>query len=273
MSNKFASETLIAEIKDPEVFIALKRLCEFLVSEAWKTSGDDDYDYAVKKTQQYKRDVEMLASIDLDVGWGQINYKIRDGVKIGKKVGDLNPWYEGSLTLVELLQSIEPFYELEMTVTDLPLLEVEFTHYYEFLRDKISTNINTEIVISFDNLHSKIQEQCGGLYQDGHYAESILKAYKVVFCEIKDIAKIDSLDGKQLAEKAFSLNNPLIRLNDLQTQSDRDEQQGFMMLFSGAATGIRNPKAHDLVDQVNELRTLQYLSFATLLMNRLDERK
>ena len=88
---------------------------------------------------------------------------------------------------------------------------------------------------------------------------------------LKDITGINNLDGKQLAEKAFSLNAPLVRLNNLQTQSEKDEQLGFMMLFSGAATGIRNPKAHDLTNQNDELKTLQYLSFASLLMTRLEE--
>lgn len=265
---------LICEIKDPEIFIALKRLCEFLVNDAWQTSGDDEYDYFVKKTKQYERDVEILASIDLDVGWGQIHYKTQSGIKIGKKIGDLNPWYEGDLELEELLLSIEPFYELETSVADLPLLEVEFTHYYEFLRSKLpsSIKIKKKVAIDIHGLHPKILDHCKDLYRNKHYAEAIFTAYKVIFNELKDITGISNLDGKQLAEKAFSLNSPLVKLNHLQTQSEKDEQLGFMMLFSGAALGIRNPKAHDLINQTDELRALQYLSFASLLLTRLDER-
>ncbi len=265
---------LICEIKDPEIFIALKRLCQFLVNDAWQTSGDDEYDYLMGKTKQYGRDVEILAGIDLDVGWGQIYYKTQSGIKIGKKVGDLNPWYEGDLKLEELLSSIEPFYELETSVVDLPLLEVEFTHYYEFLRSKLPSSIKTKkkVAIDINALHPKILDHCRDLYRNKHYAEAIFTAYKVIFNEIKDITGINDLDGKQLAEKTFSLNSPLIKLNHLQTQSEKDEQLGFMMLFSGAALGIRNPKAHDLINQTDELRALQYLSFASLLLSRLDER-
>ena len=35
--------------------------------------------------------------------------------------------------------------------------------------------------------------------------------------------------------------------------------------------GVRNPKAHDLFDQLAEERALDYLAFASLLMRRLDD--
>ena len=44
-------------------------------------------------------------------------------------------------------------------------------------------------------------------------------------------------EGTTLMERAFSPTNPVIKFNDLTTQSDRDEQKGFMMMFSGAVLG------------------------------------
>lgn len=66
---------------------------------------------------------------------------------------------------------------------------------------------------------------------------------------------------------------PSIQINDLQSQSERDEQQGFQFLFMGATLGIRNPKAHDRVAQKDHFRTLEYLAFASLLCKRVDEAK
>ena len=43
----------------------------------------------------------------------------------------------------------------------------------------------------------------------------------------------------------FSLKNPILKLNSLATQSEKDEQQGYMDLFAGAMSGIRNPRAHE----------------------------
>ena len=92
------------------------------------------------------------------------------------------------------------------------------------------------------------------------------------FNEIKNVANIHNLDGKPLIEKAFSLSNPIIMLNNLESQSDKDEQLGFMMLYSGEAVGIRNPKAHDMILQEDQKKTLRYLILASILLDRLDAR-
>lgn len=40
------------------------------------------------------------------------------------------------------------------------------------------------------------------------------------------------------------MKNPVLALNDLRTESDENEQQGYMDIFAGCMTGIRNPRAH-----------------------------
>ena len=57
--------------------------------------------------------------------------------------------------------------------------------------------------------------------------------------------------------------------NDLQTQSDKDEQKGFMMLFSGAVAGLRNPRAHTFMQDDPE-RALEFIAFVSLLAKLLD---
>jgi uncharacterized protein (TIGR02391 family) len=263
----------ICEIKDPELFVALKRISEFIIDIPWCTNGDTDYNYAVAKSREYKNDIEILANIDIESAWGQIKYKTQSGNTISKYAGDLNPWYEGDLSLEMLLSSLELVYDIYLMSFPIYLREIEFVHYYDLLSSKSTTKTKQQrTVVSLDNLHIKIQEHCESLYLDKHYSSAILEAYKVIFNELKLLTGVTDLDGKRLVEKAFSLTNPLIKLNELKTQSDKDEQLGFMMLFSGAAIGIRNPKAHDLINQSNELKSLQYLSFASLLMTKLDER-
>ena len=45
--------------------------------------------------------------------------------------------------------------------------------------------------------------------------------------------------------RAFSLNKPILALNSGKTQSEKDEQLGYMELLAGVMTGIRNPRAHE----------------------------
>ena len=68
----------------------------------------------------------------------------------------------------------------------------------------------------------------------------------------------------------FSPNSPIIKLNSLETQSDRDEQEGFMHLFIGAMQGIRNPKAHENILQNDPYIALELMGLASLLIKTID---
>ncbi len=118
-------------------------------------------------------------------------------------------------------------------------------------------------------LHPKIIEASESLFKDGHYAPAILEAFKAVNNFVKQKTG-KSLDGKALMAEVFSERNPCIKLNDLKTKSDEDEQEGFKFLYMGAMVGIRNPKAHDTVQQKDPYKTLEYLAFASLLIKRID---
>jgi uncharacterized protein (TIGR02391 family) len=69
---------------------------------------------------------------------------------------------------------------------------------------------------------------------------------------------------------AFNDQNPKIKLNQLSTDSDRDEQGGFMELFAGAVTGIRNPRGHEVEIIDDPGAALDYLALASLLLRKLD---
>ena len=151
-----------------------------------------------------------------------------------------------------------------------------------FAKEEVVATINSQkrsskkygrqVIISFESLHPLVKKVSRGLFNNGHYSQAIFEAYKAIVNEVKNVSGINNLDGKPLMERVFSLNNPMIKFNNLQTQSDQDEQVGLMLLFSGAALGIRNPKAHDNVTQKDPIRTLAYLSLAALLLDRIDER-
>jgi uncharacterized protein (TIGR02391 family) len=121
-------------------------------------------------------------------------------------------------------------------------------------------------------LHPRIRKECESLFLGGHYSESILKAYTVIAVMVKEKTGIDK-DGRALMSEVFSHKSPILHLNEMRNQSERDEQEGFMLLFMGAMVGIRNPKAHDLIDQRDPMRTFEYLAFASLLARRIDEGK
>jgi uncharacterized protein (TIGR02391 family) len=128
-------------------------------------------------------------------------------------------------------------------------------------------------VYELSNLHPRIREVSENLFRDGYYSQAILEAYKTVNNIVKERSGRKDLDGQGLMSTVFSDEHPILKLNELQETSDLDEQKGFMFLFMGAMTGIRNPKAHDVVNQTDPLRTLEYLALASLLVRRTEESK
>ena len=70
-------------------------------------------------------------------------------------------------------------------------------------------------------------------------------------------------------QAAFSQQNPIIKLEDTDTETGTNIQQGYMEMFAGAMTGIRNPQAHDNM-QISKSDAIRKLHFASILMDKID---
>jgi uncharacterized protein (TIGR02391 family) len=128
-----------------------------------------------------------------------------------------------------------------------------------------------QVIYSLASMHPSINEVSERLFLNGHYPQAIFEAYKAVVNQVKKKSGRDDLDGQELMSTVFSYKNPILKLNKLQSKSDQDEQMGFMFLFMGATVGIRNPKAHDIVEQRDPIRAMEYLALASLLSRRVEE--
>ncbi|HEX7628385.1 MAG TPA: TIGR02391 family protein [Candidatus Methanoperedens sp.] len=120
-------------------------------------------------------------------------------------------------------------------------------------------------------LHPKIYRVSKPLYESGHYSQAILEAFKVVNTFVKDKAERNDLDGKSLMSSCFNTTNPILKLNNLETITEKDEQEGFMHLFMGGMQGIRNPLAHEITIESDPIKAFEYLSFASLLIRKAEE--
>jgi len=128
--------------------------------------------------------------------------------------------------------------------------------------------------VFWDEIHPKVVSVAKTRYETSHYADAVESALKEVNSAVKDIVRrktTHELDGANLMRTAFSLNNPIIVLDDLSTETGRNIQQGYMEIFAGAMIGIRNPKAHDNLN-ITEIRAKHFIYLASLLMHKVDER-
>ena len=64
-------------------------------------------------------------------------------------------------------------------------------------------------------------------------------------------------------------NNPVLKLNNLQSRSGENQQQGYMHIFEGAMIGIRNPRVHEYAIEDTPGEALEMLVLANHLMRML----
>jgi len=111
-------------------------------------------------------------------------------------------------------------------------------------------------------------------FETKHYADSIEAALKEINSCVKNIYKTETgkeLDGAQLMHKAFPVRNPVIKFNQLSTESEQNIQEGYMHIFAGTMIGIRNPKAHGNLS-IDRTRAIHLLFLSSLLMYKLDDK-
>jgi uncharacterized protein (TIGR02391 family) len=118
-------------------------------------------------------------------------------------------------------------------------------------------------------LHPAIERAAGKLFRDGHYSNAIVDAVKALNALVRLNSGVDDKDGFQLMEFVFNPKSPILKFNTLADQSDLDEQRGFMMMFSGAVAGLRNPRAHKIIQDDPE-KALEFIAFISLLAKLAD---
>lgn len=141
----------------------------------------------------------------------------------------------------------------------------------EAIEDSSSTTEN-KVLRAYEGLqlHAEIERAAGKLFIDGHYSNAIEDSVKALNAFVRLRSGVDDLDGMKLMERVFNPTSPVLRFNELKDQSDRDEQKGFMMMFSGAVAGLRNPRAHTLTKDDPE-RALEFIAFVSLLAKLADQ--
>ncbi len=120
------------------------------------------------------------------------------------------------------------------------------------------------------NIHENFPNIVRRLFDDGHYSNATFEAFKYID---KEVARLSSKTGTgyKLMMDAFNEQNPLIKLNDMSSMSEKDEQLGFKFLFAGGMSGIRNPRGHeyDLKDDIETC--LSHLGLGSMLLRKLEE--
>lgn len=118
-------------------------------------------------------------------------------------------------------------------------------------------------------INPKVESEARQRFEVGHYADAVEWALKVVAEEVRRRTGLTD-DGSVLMRQAFSAKKPHLKFEDPIPATQVSLQQGYMEIFAGTMTGIRNPKAHGMV-QLDRRRCIHFLFLASLLVDKIDE--
>jgi len=144
-----------------------------------------------------------------------------------------------------------------------------------------SSRIDPNELFDLLQLHPKVKDAAQKLFRDGYYPQAMFEVFKLIVSMVREKSGRKNLDGKALMEEVLGFDwdkasktltkPPVLAINKLESQSDRDEQEGFKWLMVGACLGIRNPPAHEVMVTKEPFDALQLLAFASYLAKVIDQ--
>ncbi|MFC1692436.1 TIGR02391 family protein [Candidatus Latescibacterota bacterium] len=240
----------------------------------------EDLEEFIKALQEWQR---SFFTEDRDKLRSHINKKKGNVQRIVQKAGcaKIMTLQPPPGTVGMIMRDIDPFsmifqkpYNIyDMTKEIIDMIEETIGVLSNLGEDETET-CNIQSTSFWNDIHTKVRDVAEKRYKSGHYADAVESALKEVNNTVKKIVKKKTgveYDGVALMNKAFSPDAPIISLDDLSTETGKNIQRGYMQIFAGAMTGIRNPKAHENI-VIDDLRARHQIYLASLLLYVLDDR-
>lgn len=122
------------------------------------------------------------------------------------------------------------------------------------------------------HVHPLVLKCCRAELLQDNYFHAVFEAAKSLTDRISEETTL-ALDGSRLIERAFSLDNPAIVMNKLETDSEKNQHRGLKELLLGINYSVRNVTAHELKIKwaVSEDKAINMLNIISSLHYELDE--
>jgi uncharacterized protein (TIGR02391 family) len=126
--------------------------------------------------------------------------------------------------------------------------------------------------------HPEISKVSRSHFKNGNYRNAVLDAAIRLEEMVKQKANYPKdnrgkeLSGVALMHSVFDSNKPILSWCKNERQIERDELEGYKLIFAGTVLGIRDTKAHAIFE-IEPLRALKLLTLITLLAELVDASK
>ncbi len=121
------------------------------------------------------------------------------------------------------------------------------------------------------NVHPDVIKFCKSELLQDNYFHAVFETTKSVADKIRKMTGL-TCDGAELVDKAFGINNPIIKINNLISETENSEHKGFANLLKGFFSMFRNTIAHEpkITWAIEENDALDIMTIASLMHRKLD---
>lgn len=223
-------------------------------------------EYANAKIEDYEFNSSYCIKSLLNVQRGRIDLQY-SGLK--------NPVY---LVIEPINENVQIYCTYQYLISE----KFDFYTYYILLMSLVVLSLLFSIIYinknpwsNFCNLLVKTSKK---QFKNKDYTNSILSAFKEINHMIKAIfahkfSKED--DGPNLMMQVFNEKDPLVILDNINTKTGKNVQEGYKFIFTGAHKAFRNPKAHQNFNlEKNDALSQLYLAnnlMLTLLNGKIED--
>jgi uncharacterized protein (TIGR02391 family) len=146
-----------------------------------------------------------------------------------------------------------------------PGIDYQIRKQLEIIVDQLGADRLRSPSLDTLQLDSRVLTASGKLFADGHYKEAAREAFVALIAAVREKSgKTGGMD-KDVMIQAFKEDGGLLRISD-----NPNEQQGYMWLFAGSVSAIRNPLSHVSGAAIDKHEAMEYLALASLLFRYLD---
>ena len=180
--------------------------------------------------------------------------QIRDDIiNLSVEIKNVYPHFSGELFVLK-----DTLFSQDAYVRGYVFKPKTFTEVYAILK-ALKYDVDKENDLGFwAYIHPQIIVVSKPLFVDKHYHKSVLNAFIQIEVRLKDIRKRykpqeKELSGSRLMEAVFTNNEPtFLEFQSRGSDDGKNIQIGFIQIFSGAMTGIRNIPAHGNIEICKE---------------------
>jgi uncharacterized protein (TIGR02391 family) len=175
-----------------------------------------------------------------------------------------NPNYPDTINKINVIQS---FHGLEFR-DDGKFHTVEKSNSLSEAKQRVSL---LKMGIDQRKLHPTLLEYCKEELLTENYFHAVFEVAKGLADIIRKKSGVNE-DGGELIDKVFNSKDPLLKINNYFTESEKSEQKGFANLLKGLFGTFRNPIAHEpkISWNMSEEDALDLFTLASYLLRRLN---